>query len=173
MADFQARGVRMRLTGLAGSSAPEMPITTGDPVTPEQVELVEQSWARAEPALDGVVADFYDRLFAAAPGVRSLFPDDMADQQRKLGAMLVMIVSDIRDHDAFVEMLSGLGRRHVAYGAQVGHYAVVGAALLGALGAGLGDSWDAATAQAWSAAYGLVSEVMMDAAAEKSAGPAD
>ena len=62
-----------------------------------------------------------------------------------------------------------LARRHVAYGARDEHYAVVGAALLDTLGAGLGEAMTPETRQAWETAYGLLSTVMIQAAAEQAA----
>jgi hemoglobin-like flavoprotein len=141
-------------------------------MTPEQVVLVEASWRKAAPQLDVLVADFYRRLFLAAPSVRGLFPDDMTEQRAKLATMLATVVAGLRDHDAFVGHLSALGRRHVAYGVQAAHYPIVGNALLDALGAALGTAWDAATQQAWRAAYDLMSEVMLSAAVEASTGVA-
>ena len=49
-------------------------------MTPEQVKLVQDSFAKVVP-IAGTAADlFYDRLFAIAPEVRPLFPDDLTEQ---------------------------------------------------------------------------------------------
>ena len=55
--------------------------------------------------------------------------------------------------------------RHVTYGVQAADYQTVGDALLAALAAVLGDSFDASTREAWTLAYNLVAETMLEGAA--------
>ncbi len=57
-----------------------------------------------------------------------------------------------------------LGARHLGYGARATDYQTVGAALLDALAAVLGDGFDPETRQAWVVAYNLVAEIMLDGA---------
>ena len=57
-------------------------------VTPQQIELVQTSFKKVVP-IAGTAADlFYDRLFEIAPEVRSMFPQDLSEQKKKLMAML-------------------------------------------------------------------------------------
>jgi hemoglobin-like flavoprotein len=58
-----------------------------------------------------------------------------------------------------------LGARHVGYGARAADYQTVGAALLAALAAVLGDSFDTLTREAWTLAYNLMAETMLEGAA--------
>jgi len=58
-----------------------------------------------------------------------------------------------------------LGARHAGYGVKVADYQTVGDSLLAALEAVLGASMDDQTRQAWSRAYNLVSEIMLEGAA--------
>jgi hemoglobin-like flavoprotein len=63
--------------------------------------------------------------------------------------------------DDLLPAVEELGRRHVGYGVRVGHYAVVGEALLDALGEVLGAAAFTAEAEdAWRAAYGLLATTM-------------
>ena len=57
-----------------------------------------------------------------------------------------------------------IGRRHVRYGVQDGHYDTVGAALLWTLEAGLGRAFTPDVKEAWAAVYGLLATTMKDAA---------
>jgi hemoglobin-like flavoprotein len=57
-----------------------------------------------------------------------------------------------------------LGRRHVIYGVEERHYETVGAALLWTLAAGLGEAFTPDLRAAWTAAYKLVSNTMIEAA---------
>ncbi len=138
-------------------------------MTPEQVELVRSSYASLRDRRPAVARDFYRRLFAADPAVKALFrdPDDMAT---KFSDELAAIVEAIVSFDVFAARLGDLAARHVGYGVQPRHYRVVGDALVGALTAALAPEWDQALDTAWRAAYNLVAEVMMAAAAQVTPG---
>jgi len=135
-------------------------------MTPEQIKLVQDSFAKVRP-IAGQAADlFYGRLFAIAPQVRSLFPDDMAEQKQKLMAMLGLAVANLNHPGTVVPALQDLGRKHVAYGTQAAHYAPVGEALLWTLEQGLGADFTPEVRAAWVETYTLVAGVMKEAAAQ-------
>ena len=135
-------------------------------MTPEQIRLVQDSFAKVRP-IAGTAADlFYGRLFAIAPQVRPLFPDDMAEQKTKLMAMLGLAVANLNHPDTVVPALQDLGRKHVAYGTQAAHYAPVGEALLWTLEQGLGADFTPEVRAAWVETYTLVAGVMKEAAAQ-------
>ena len=104
---------------------------------------------------------FYERLFEIAPQVRAMFPPDMAEQQRKLMATLTIVVSGLSNLESILPAASSLATRHVAYGAWPEHYPVVGAALLWTLEQGLGKEWNEEVADAWTAAYAMLSDFMI------------
>ncbi|TYB43322.1 hypothetical protein FXF69_26185 [Actinomadura chibensis] len=110
---------------------------------------------------------FYADLFARAPQLRSLFPAGMGRQHEVLLAALSQIVSSVDDPDTLVPFLRDLGKRHVGFGVTAEHYAPVGASLLATLAYFTGPGWDAALERDWTAAYGLVAQVMTEAAAEQ------
>ena len=133
-------------------------------MTPEQVRLVQQSFARVSPIADQAAVLFYDRLFEIAPQVRTMFPADMTEQRRKLMATLAIVVNGLSDLPSILPAASALATRHVAYGARPEHYPVVGGALLWTLEQGLGDGWTREVADAWTAAYGMLSGFMIEQA---------
>jgi len=133
-------------------------------MTPDQIALVRSSFVHALPISDALATDFYRRLFNANPGVRSLFPDDMTAQRRKLMMTLTTIVGDLDKLDRLVPAVSELARRHVGYGAREIHYGAVGAALIETLRDALGDRFTADVEASWLAAYGLLSGAMIRAA---------
>jgi hemoglobin-like flavoprotein len=133
-------------------------------MTPDQISMMEATLASLGPVLDDVAADFYRRVLIAAPETAELFTGDPAVQRRRFAAELEAIVAVIRDHDAFVDRTSRLGRRHVRYGARPAHYEVMRAALLDALAAALGPAWTDEVAEAWRLGFRLTSEAMMQAA---------
>jgi len=65
-------------------------------MTPDQVRLVQESFAKVTPIADQAASMFCERLFEIAPQVRAMFPPDMAEQQRKLMATLTIVVNGLR-----------------------------------------------------------------------------
>jgi nitric oxide dioxygenase len=130
-------------------------------MTPEQVKLVQDSFAKVAPIAGTAATLFYDRLFEVAPQVRPLFPDDMTEQKLKLMGMLAVVVKGLDNLPAILPAASMLAKRHVAYGAEPAHYPVVGGALLWTLEKGLGPDWNPELAAAWTAAYTLLSDFMI------------
>jgi hemoglobin-like flavoprotein len=133
-------------------------------MTPDQVTLVQQSFAKVAPIADQAAAMFYDRLFEIAPAVKILFPSDMAEQHRKLMATLAIVVNGLSNLESILPAASSLATRHVAYGAKPEHYPVVGSALLWTLEKGLGEAWTRDVADAWTAAYTTLSGFMINQA---------
>jgi hemoglobin-like flavoprotein len=130
-------------------------------MTPEQIKLVQQSFARVAPISDQAAVMFYNRLFEIAPAVKDMFPSDMREQRRKLMATLAIVVNGLSSLEMILPAASALATRHVAYGAKAEHYPVVGDALLWTLEKGLGAEWTADVADAWRAAYATLSEFMI------------
>jgi hemoglobin-like flavoprotein len=135
-----------------------------DPVTPDQIQLVQQSFAKVAPISETAAVLFYDRLFEIAPQVKAMFPSDMTEQRKKLMATLAVVVGGLGNLEAILPAASALAKRHVGYGARAEHYPVVGAALLWTLEKGLGDAWTPELADAWSTAYGTLSGYMISEA---------
>jgi nitric oxide dioxygenase len=133
-------------------------------MTPDQVKLVQQSFAKVAPISEQAAELFYGRLFEVAPTVRAMFPDDMTEQRKKLMATLAVVVNGLTNLEAVLPAASALAKRHVGYGAKAEHYPVVGGALLWTLEKGLGDAWTPETASAWTAAYGALSGYMISEA---------
>jgi hemoglobin-like flavoprotein len=130
-------------------------------MTPQDVKLVQDSFAKVAPISEQAAESFYERLFELAPQVRTLFPDDMAEQRRKLMATLAVVVNGLGNLKAILPTASALAKRHVEYGAQPAHYPVVGKVLLWTLERGLGDAWTPDVATAWASAYATLANFMI------------
>lgn len=128
------------------------------------IRLVQASFAEVRPISEQAAAIFYARLFEIAPEVKPLFKGDMVEQGRKLMAMLAVVVNGLDKLDSIVPAAQELACKHVGYGVRKEHYAVVGSALLYALGAGLGSAFTPEVKQAWSDAYAVLAGVMIAAA---------
>jgi nitric oxide dioxygenase len=133
-------------------------------MTPSQVKLVQDSFAKVAPISDQAAIIFYDRLFDVAPQVRAMFPDDLTEQRKKLMATLAVVVGGLSNLETILPAASALAKRHVGYGAVAEHYPVVGGALLWTLEKGLGEAWTPDVADAWTAAYGTLSGYMISEA---------
>jgi hemoglobin-like flavoprotein len=130
-------------------------------MTPDQAKAIQDSFKLVAPISDQAAALFYGRLFEIAPEVKPLFRGDMADQGRKLMATLGVVVNSLGDLEAILPAASALAKRHVDYGVKAADYTPVGAALLWTLEKGLGERWTPQLAQAWGAAYALLSDYMI------------
>lgn len=134
-------------------------------MTPEQIKLVQESFAKVVPIAEQAAALFYGKLFELDPSLKPLFKGDMTEQGRKLMAMISTAVNGLTDLDAIVPAVQALGERHVGYGVTDAHYDTVGAALLWTLEQGLGDAFTSDVREAWATVYGLLAGTMKDAAA--------
>src|SRR3984957_6703381 len=133
-------------------------------MTPDQVKLVQQSFAKVAPISETAAVLFYDRLFEVAPSVKAMFPAHMTGQRKKLLATLAVVVNGLANLQSILPAASALATRHVSYGARPEHYPVVGAALLWTLEKGLGEAWTPEIAEAWTAAYATLSGYMISEA---------
>ena len=133
-------------------------------MSPTQINLVQESFAKVAPISEQAATLFYDRLFEVAPTVKVMFPADMKEQRKKLMATLAVVVNGLSNLESVLPAASALAKRHVSYGARPEHYPVVGGALLWTLEKGLGDGWTPELADAWTAAYGTLSGYMISEA---------
>ena len=128
----------------------------------QQIEIVQETFALAAP-MAGVIAErFYERLFELDPTVRPLFPADLTEQGDKLMTMLAMVVHNLKRPEQILGAVRRLGERHVHYGVQAHHYAIVGEALLWTLGQQFGPAFTDEVEAAWAAAYQLVAGAMQE-----------
>lgn len=138
-------------------------------MTPEQIEMVQSSWAKVVPIKETAAEMFYGKLFELDPSLRPLFPAEMSDQGKKLMQMITVAVNGLTNLEAIVPAVQDLGRRHVAYKVTPPMYDTVGAALLWTLEAGLGDAWNDELKEAWTQTYTTLAGVMIEAAEEDAA----
>ncbi|MBX3635598.1 MAG: hemin receptor [Rubrivivax sp.] len=135
-------------------------------MTPMQIQLVRESFARVAPIAPQAAAIFYRHLFTADPTLAPLFKGDMAHQGERLMKMIGAAVGLLDRPQQLLPVLRQLGARHAGYRVQPAHYDTVGSALLQTLADGLGEAFDAATREAWIAMYAIVARTMLAGAAE-------
>ncbi|MEZ4501823.1 MAG: chemotaxis protein CheW [Dehalococcoidia bacterium] len=150
----------------------EAPVPDPEPAADEEpaepgldVETLETTFALLAPRGEELVERFYANLFAAHPGLEAMFANaNMAEQRGKLLSALATVVASLRQPEVLVPHLQRLGARHVEYGVEPSHYSAVGGALLQTLAEMAGDLWTPTVRDAWANAYGVVADVMIEAA---------
>ena len=95
-----------------------------------------------------------------------MLPEDLADQKRKLTAMLGTAVAGLGHPDSLLRTIHALGRRHAAYGIMAEHHEPVGSALMWTLEQSLGPAFTVDVSDAWATAYAMVSTTMIEAASD-------
>lgn len=137
-------------------------------MSPEQLAIVQSSWAKVVPIAETAADLFYNKLFELDPELRPLFSEDMGDQKKKLMTMISFAVEGLTNLEELVPKVEDLGRRHATYfNVTPPMYDTVGAALLDTLEKGLGDDWDEAHKEAWTLVYGVLSSTMINAGGEE------
>lgn len=127
------------------------------------VELLNSSFAEIELRADDFTDCFYQTLFTDYPEVKPLFSNTHIDEQgKKLFASLVLVVKNLTAPNTLIDVLRGLGTRHIKYGVLPKHYPMVGRTLLKSMSFILQDRWTDETAIAWTEAYQAIAEIMLD-----------
>jgi methyl-accepting chemotaxis protein len=133
-------------------------------MTPKQISLVQESWAKVKPIAPQAAEIFYSTLFEMDPSLKPLFKNNMTEQGNKLMTMLDTAVKLLDSPEKLIPAVKKLGAKHVDYGVTSAHYDTVGAALLKTLETGLGDAFTLTVKKAWTAVYGVLATTMIEAA---------
>ena len=134
-------------------------------MSPQSIALVRDSWVNFKPLAEAAAQRFYDRLFLRYPETRPLFQEDLAEQRRKLMAMLDTTVEALDDLEALRPTLADLGAQHACYGVCVADYDKMADALLWTLSQELGDGFTPEMRAAWTEVYETLADAMMEGAA--------
>ncbi|MEM9099031.1 MAG: globin family protein [Pseudomonadota bacterium] len=126
--------------------------------------MVRTTWAQAVPVAALAANLFYGELFKRAPETRPLFKSDMQAQGEKLMATLAFVVDHLDRPEDLLPAAERLAKRHLDYGVTAEQYAPVGEALLWTFEELLGSGFGPAERHAWSSAYGVLSDHMVQSA---------
>jgi hemoglobin-like flavoprotein len=130
-------------------------------MTPEQVNLIRQSFDAIWPLRRKLAGTFYDRFFELAPDAQQLFPRDMERQHLKLMDSIAAIVGALDTRDLLQSVVSEAGRHHVGFGARSSHFAAFGEALIWGLEQQFGAAFTPELKTAWVTLYDAVQGEMM------------
>jgi hemoglobin-like flavoprotein len=137
-------------------------------MTPEQIDLVRNSFDALWPFRRKLAEQFYGRFFELAPNTRRLFPHDMERQQLKLMDTIAAIVGTLDQRELFQSIISHTGRKHADFGVQTSHFTAFGEALIWGLQQQFGPAFTPEMQQAWIVLYDAIQAEMMRAAKSKS-----
>jgi len=135
-------------------------------MTPEQKQLIRESFPAIREMAGPVSLLFYGRLFALDPALRPMFRQDIELQGRKLMDMLRAVVENLDHFEGLAPTLRALGQKHAGYGVRPEHYQTVTQALIWALGQALDTQFYPELKSAWLAIIEAVSLSMKKGAAE-------
>ncbi|MEZ4407070.1 MAG: alpha/beta fold hydrolase [Polyangiales bacterium] len=137
-------------------------------------DAVSRAMRRALSAGDVLVRRTYERLFAARPDLRSLFPRDLDGQRAKLRHALELTSASLHRPEQIAPLLRDLGRRHAHLSLGDAEYRALGDALVGAT-RDADPSFDRASEDAFRGAYAFIVETMREgaepAAADRTTAP--
>jgi len=130
----------------------------------QQIEILEDSFAKLAPQGEQLVENFYEKLFSRYPQVKPLFVNvDQKEQQKKLLSGLVLVINNIRKPEALGPALASMGKRHQQYGVVAEQYPLVADTMLEVMGELAGDLWTDDVKRAWTNALNTVATAMLDA----------
>ena len=114
------------------------------------------------PLNGGELIDAFCRQHVAAGPARR--GAELAAQQRTVLRLLQLVRLWLRDLDTIVPLMHDLGAR---FGAGPEHYPVVGGVLIASMADVAGDAWEPRYERAWTAAFDVVADAMLDAASRR------
>jgi hemoglobin-like flavoprotein len=135
-------------------------------MTPEQKQLVRNSFPGIAELSGPIAMLFYGRLFQMDPQLRPLFKQDIELQGRKLMDMLTTLTTNLDQFEELVPVLQALGQRHAGYGVRPEHYDQVTSALIWAFGTALDRDFYPELRAAWRTVIEVVATVMKEGAAQ-------
>jgi hemoglobin-like flavoprotein len=110
-----------------------------------------------------VVHRFYQVLFERYPSSRAMFSATSSRRQEEmLTAALVAVIEHLEDAAWLKQQLGALGAKHIEYGVQDHMYPWVGECLVATLKEVAGSDWTPRVEQAWIAAFGAISSLMIE-----------
>ncbi len=128
-------------------------------------KVIKDSFENVKPIAMEAVTYFYDFMFEKYPAAKDLFKNsNMEMQKTDLINALVYVVTNLEDGQKLSSYLKGLGSRHVNYGVQEEHYAIVGDCLLSTFAHFFGEAWTPELKDQWTQAYGAIQGLMLEGA---------
>jgi hemoglobin-like flavoprotein len=131
------------------------------------VDLLRSSFELVLDRQPQLTPRFYEILFSRYPQAKPLFGRrSQAEQAKMLQEALVAVVDHLEDAGWLESNLKAMGVKHLDYGVTDEMYDWVGDSLLSTIAEVAGDDWTPELKAAWQEAYGAISTLMKQGAAE-------
>jgi hemoglobin-like flavoprotein len=132
-------------------------------MNPEQLTLIQHSFTAILNNPEHVAALFYRKLFEAEPNLRTLFPDDLSQQNRKFIFALDMLVRTARTPERLAPEAAELGKKHLGYRVRPEYFEPFGKALMSAFREYLRGAFTPEVETAWMELYRMLAGEMAKA----------
>ena len=129
-------------------------------MTPQQQELVRESFTLIKPRGAEVADLLYKKLFELEPKVAALFRGEMSDQKEKLMRMLLLDVEGMENDAELLPMLFNVGSIHHSYWIEGHKFMSFQESFLFALRTVLGKEFTTEMEDAWKAVYVYLASMM-------------
>jgi nitric oxide dioxygenase len=130
-------------------------------MTPEQISIIESTWADMRGKDSKLVALFYDTLLSEQPQYKDLFQSDLKEQNKKFAEMITTIIHGLRYLDRLTNRLKELGASHRDYGVTADDYDVVAEVLLRSISSVRHKPLSPEEAEAWQVALSTLADIMI------------
>lgn len=140
-------------------------------VTDNTIRVVQSTIPVLEQYGDKIASRMYEIIFSANPGLKSVFnmshqggtvnPFGSGEQVKILSHALLKYAEYIHDPFTLVDMIEGIVAKHTSLQVKPAHYAVVEAALFGAMRDVLGSSLTPEIEREWRTAYWSLSNLLI------------
>jgi len=131
-------------------------------MTPSQVELVKDGFQAIYQEKQEFARSYFTQLFLISPALRDTFPPDMVGQHQKLAETLTFVIFHLHDPAKLQEAAEMLAQRHLGTEARLPHFTIGAVALHRALEKHMPHNFTDEEAEAWRAAYFLVTDLMAE-----------
>jgi hemoglobin-like flavoprotein len=132
-------------------------------MTPEQTNLIRQSFDEMWPIRRNLAGKYYDRFFETCPDARRLFPSDMEKRYLKLMDTIAALVGTLDNHALFQSIITHSARQHAQFGVTSAQLNAFGDALISSLDQQFGSAFTPELKQAWIGLYETVQTEMLSA----------
>jgi hemoglobin-like flavoprotein len=118
-----------------------------------QTELIAQSWDSLNPHHIEVIQTFYDRFFQRFPSYRTMFPESMDHQMKKMVRTMAMVARLSEDQSIIAPHLMKVGDRHSPYGLSERDLQNFKEVFIEVLAEECGGQWTENCGKAWDEAF--------------------
>lgn len=130
-------------------------------MTPQQTDLVKQSFSKVVCYRLRLTKDFFTRYLAAYPELESVFPENLAQHRNMFDSALLFSAKNIDNPGVLEPVLSRLGAQHQALALSPEHFLVMGDTLEETLLHAVPGAFDNQEIAAWRAAFDRLSDRMI------------